>query len=275
MIQLKEIDYSYKKNQLVLHNITLNIKPGNIYGLMGKNGIGKSTLLKIMSGLLEPKGFCEINGYIPFKRDKDFFQQVTLLSETPFAPMIKVSTFAKITAPFYPNFDFTLLEKCLDEFEVPSNQLLTSMSLGQQKKALISIYIACKTPILLMDEPTNGLDIPSKSIFRKIISSQMDDDRIIVISTHQVKDLEKLINHIVILDKEGVIVDASVNKIEEKLFFGEVNKNDKPLFFEESIKGCYGVRLNSGDEMSNIDFELLFNSAISNQTLFKKELCEN
>ncbi|MDO5570296.1 MAG: ABC transporter ATP-binding protein [Bacteroidales bacterium] len=275
MIELRNVTYSYKKGNNVLSNISFDLEPGSIYGLMGKNGIGKSTLLKILSGLLKPEGKCLVDDYNPFKREKDFFKKIILLSETPYAPMLKVEAFAKNIAPFYPNFDNVLFQKCLNEFDVPKNTLLTSMSLGQQKKALISITLACKTPIILMDEPTNGLDIPSKSIFRKIISSEINDDRMIVISTHQVKDLENLINHVIILDTEGVIVNSSVNEIEDKLFFGEIDKNDKLLYFEESVRGCYGVRLNQGDEISNVDFEMLFNSAVSNQKLFQENLCKH
>lgn len=270
MIQLKEIGYSYKRGQQTLNGISMNLFPGNIYGILGKNGVGKSTLLKIICGLLEPKGACTVNDYIPFNRQSGFLSQICFIPETPYVAEMKISEVASITAPFYDSFKYDILERCLNEFEVPGDKPLTQLSLGQQKKALISLALACDTPILIMDEPTNGLDIPSKSIFRKLIAESIDDEKLILISTHQVRDLENLINSVVIMENEGVILDSHLNAIEDSLYFGNISDCEKVLYRENSVRGEWGVSINDTGEPSNVDLELLFNAVSSNKEKIKE-----
>ncbi len=270
MIQLKEIGYAYKRNHQTIKDINLELHPGNIYGLLGKNGVGKSTLLKIICGLIEPQGTCLVDGYTPFDRKTDFLEKITLIPETPVLPDLQINELAKITKPFYATFDDRILEKCLNEFEVPVNNRLTKMSLGQQKKAIISLALACNTEILIMDEPTNGLDIPSKSIFRKLIAEIIDDNKLILISTHQVKDLENLISSVVILENEGVILATSINRIEDKLYFGDLDRMSDPILYKEcSIRGEWGVSINKTETPTNVDLEMLFNAAVQNKELMK------
>lgn len=278
MIELKNVGYQYKKGTHVLSGITLNLYPGSIYGILGKNGVGKSTLLKIICGLLYPEGECKIDGYVPFERKALFLEKVSFIPENPAAPDLSIDKLAAVTAPFYPTFDHAFFESVLAEFEIPRSQSLRSLSLGQHKKAIIALALACKTPYLLMDEPTNGLDIPSKSIFRRIIASQVDEQRTILISTHQVRDLENLIDSVVILDKEGVLLNRSIAEIESQLTFRPLLPNDRPLFAETSIRGSWGVvpRLDPHDDTeSNVDLELLFNAVSENKEklteIFKTE----
>ena len=271
MIEIKNLSYSYKYNKKVLDDISLNISKGNIYGLLGKNGEGKSTLLKIICGLLEPDGICNIEGLSSFKKNKKLLEKIFFISETPFIPDIKVTKYAELLKSFYPNFSDSDFKAYLEEFEVPVNNRLKKMSLGQQKKAIISLALACNTEYLIMDEPTNGLDIPSKSKFRKITASLIDENKSVIISTHQVRDLENLINQIIIIDSNKVIMDASVNLIEEKLYFGEVLNNMEPLYYENSIKGNFGVMWNKENLMSNVDLEMLFNTVTTNKDAMVKE----
>ncbi|MGL4293851.1 MAG: ATP-binding cassette domain-containing protein [Bacteroidales bacterium] len=266
MIELKEISYSYKRNHPVLQGISMKLVPGNIYGILGKNGVGKSTLLKIICGLLKPQGACFVNGQKPFDRSPLFLQEVCIIPETPFVPDMTIGALATLTAPFYPSFESDLLEKALREFEVPVANKLPRMSLGQQKKALIALAIACNTQFLIMDEPTNGLDIPSKSIFRKLIAGIADEQRTILISTHQVRDLENLINAVIILENEGVLLNSTLAEIEDRLWFGDVDHGQIPLYLENSIRGVRGVTVNTCGEPATVDMEMLFNAVTQNKT---------
>lgn len=278
MIELKEIGYRYKRGHNVLDGITMTFKPGHIYGLLGKNGVGKSTLLKIISGLLRPEGVCKVNGRIPFDRQQAFLEEVVFIPETPYVADMSIGKLVAITAPFYKNFDYELLERMLTEFEVPRDSSLQQMSLGQQKKALIVLAIACNTPFLLMDEPINGLDIPSKSIFRRVIASIADENRTILISTHQVRDLENLIDSVVILETDGVLLDTNLPEIEERLSFRELLPGEMALYTEKTVRGVRGVieidRTDLEPESGNVDLELLFNAVSSNKerirALFEK-----
>ena len=277
MIRLKDLSYSYKKDCDVLRNVTLDFEEGHIYGVLGKNGVGKSTLLKIMSGLLEPKGECKIDEFNPFDKNAAFLQKVTFVPETPYVEDMSAITIAKLIAPFYSDFDFNLLEELLTEFEVPKDSSLRKMSLGQQKKAVIALSLANNTPYLFMDEPTNGLDIPSKAVFRRVIAAFLTEGRTIIISTHQVRDLETLIDAVVILDNHGFILNRSIFEIEDKLVFRTIRNGDEPLYREPSLKGerVIVVRDENEDyENSNVDLELLFNAVVEQKEeineLFKK-----
>ncbi len=265
MIRLKDLGYSYKKDCDVLRNVTLDFEEGHIYGILGKNGEGKSTLLKILSGLLNPEGDCEIDEFTPFDKNAAFLQKVTFVPETPYVEDMSAMKIAKLIAPFYPEFDFNLLENLLTEFEVPKESSLRKMSLGQQKKAVIALSIANNTPYLFMDEPTNGLDIPSKAVFRRVIAACLTEGKTILISTHQVRDLENLIDSVVILDNHGCILNRTIFEIEDKLAFRTLRTGDEPLYRETSLKGDRGivVKDEKDDDINGyVDLELLFNAVV-------------
>ena len=265
MIRLKDLGYSYKKDCDVLRNVTLDFEEGHIYGILGKNGEGKSTLLKILSGLLNPEGDCEIDEFTPFDKNAAFLQKVTFVPETPYVEDMSAMKIAKLIAPFYPEFDFNLLENLLTEFEVPKESSLRKMSLGQQKKAVIALSLANNTPYLFMDEPTNGLDIPSKAVFRRVIAACLTEGKTILISTHQVRDLENLIDSVVILDNHGCILNRTIFEIEDKLAFRTLRTGDEPLYRETSLKGDRGivVKDEKDDDINGyVDLELLFNAVV-------------
>ncbi|MDO4496634.1 MAG: ABC transporter ATP-binding protein [Bacteroidales bacterium] len=216
MVQIKNLSYSYNACINVLENITLTLPEGHIYGLLGRNGVGKSTLLKLLSGALLGKGSYTIDGYDPRKRTAEMQQKIRLVPENEAIFQCTITQLAKVTSSLYPTFSQNIFNKAIHEFQVPTDLMLTRMSLGQQKKALISLSLACGTPYLFMDEPTNGMDIPSKSIFRKLVASMADEKKTLIISTHQVDDLESLIDHVIILAPNGVLLNASLEEIYEK-----------------------------------------------------------
>lgn len=261
MITFKEVDFSYRKAP-VISGLSLELKPGSIYGLLGGNGQGKSTLFRLLCGLLFPKkGTVTVNHDTPFKRRPAFLQQVMLLPEDITAPALKPIEYASHYSVFYPKFDMEMYSRLLDELEVPADQTMSSMSLGQKKKALIAFSLACNTDILLLDEPTNGLDIISKSKFRKLIAAQMQEHRIIIISTHQVKDLEQLIDRILVLNNGNIIFNESIPEIGRQLLFTIVNGTEEKeglIYEENSLRGNAVVMKNNSGTDSKVDLELLY-----------------
>lgn len=261
MISLRNVDFYYRKKQ-VINGLSLDLEPGNIYGLLGGNGQGKSTLLRLICGLLFPKtGTIGIGTEQPSKRQPELLQKIMLLPEDITAPALTPEAYAKYFSVFYPNFDPEMFTRFLEELEVPKTQLMSEMSLGQKKKALIAFSLACNTDILLMDEPTNGLDIISKSKFRKLIASQMQSNRIIVVSTHQVKDLEQLIDRILVLNDQKIIFNESIPEIGKKLLFTIVNnvtEQETVIYEENSLKGISIVAENNTGNDSKVDLELLY-----------------
>ena len=220
MIEIANLNFGYSRKRLLFQNLNLSLKGGHIYGLLGKNGAGKSTLLKNICGLAFPlSGTCKVNGVDSSKRLPSTLQELYLVPEEIYGPAITLGEYVKLTAPFYPKFNKMQFEKYLHEFDVPVNSKLSNLSLGQQKKAIISFAIATNTNFLVMDEPTNGLDIPSKAQFRRVIASAYDESRCIIISTHQVRDLDNLIDSVVVVHENQVILNESLLALSERFAF--------------------------------------------------------
>jgi ABC-2 type transport system ATP-binding protein len=271
MINIKNLTFGYRPKQTVLENLNLQIKPGHIYGLLGRNGAGKSSLLHNICGLLFPvSGTCQVSGEIPASRDPKFLQQVYLLPEEIYLPNISIKSYLDIYAPFYPAFDRDMFYLFLSEFDIPKEHKLQDMSYGQKKKVMISFALATQAKVLLMDEPTNGLDIPSKKQFRKIIAGVIKDDQLIIISTHQVKDLDSLIDYVLILEDKQIILNQPVENITEKLAFKQVINLDEvasPIYNEGALKGYAVVAINHKKENSRLDMEMFFNAVLSEKQL--------
>lgn len=266
MISIQNLSFSYRKNKPLFEHLNLQLEAGHIYGLLGKNGAGKSSLLKHMAGLLFPQGgSCKVQGFDSFRRQPAFLQNIFMVPEEFYLPPVHIKNYLNTYAPFYPNFDRKAFGSYMEEFHIPQDQRLTEMSYGQKKKVLISFALATNTKTLIMDEPTNGLDIPSKSQFRKVIAAAVSDEKCIVISTHQVRDLDNLIDSIVIIDNHRIIFRQNVEAVTEKLCFKTVSSIDDAgnvLFSDSSLRGHTVITENGGLEHSRIDMELLFNAVL-------------
>lgn len=268
MITVENLSFAYRKSKhAVLHDFSLSFKPGRVYGLLGKNGAGKSTLLYLMSGLLTPQ-----SGKVLF-HDTDVRRRLPVTLQDQFLvpeefelPSVSLVSYVELNSPFYPRFSKEDLIKYLHYFEMDIDVNLGALSMGQKKKVFMSFALAANTSLLLMDEPTNGLDIPGKSQFRKFIASGMSDERTIVISTHQVRDIDKVLDHVLIMDESRVLLDESTSDICEKLFFVESDDREwakTALFAIPTIQGNYLILPNEGQEESEINLELLFNATLS------------
>jgi len=271
MISIKNLSFGYQKEHPLFKDLRLHLKAGHICGLLGKNGAGKTSLLKNIAGLVFPlKGTCTVNGHNPANREPSFLVDIFYLPEEIFVPDTTVAGYIKGTAPFYPRFNREDHLRYLKDFDVPQSAKLKQLSLGQQKKFMIAFALACNTSVIIMDEPTNGLDIPSKAKFRKIIASAFRDDQLILISTHQVKDLENLIDSVLILHNQQIVLNKSNEELSGVLNFGIIPSNDleTALYYEESVHGVQGISRNQYGTSSRPDLELLFNAVTSeNQEL--------
>ncbi|MFB6455421.1 ATP-binding cassette domain-containing protein [Chitinophaga sp. Hz27] len=269
MINIQSLKFSYKPGRPLFDDLNLQLNPGHIYGLLGKNGAGKSTLLKQMAGLLFPtSGKVDILGFDAHKRQPALLQEVFLVPEEFYLPKVSINMFLSTRAAFYPNFDQQAFFGYLKEFDIPQKQKLTEMSYGQKKKFLISFALATNSRVLIMDEPTNGLDIPSKSIFRKLIAGCLSEDKCVIISTHQVRDLDNLIDSIVIIDNHRIIFREAVETVTDKLSFKLLPQLDKSipvLYADSNLRGHSVVMRNVNQEHSKVDMELLFNAVLSNR----------
>ncbi|MDR3339998.1 MAG: ABC transporter ATP-binding protein [Candidatus Symbiothrix sp.] len=274
IIQLNEVNFSYQKKRPLLSDLSLQLDPGHIYGLLGRNGEGKSTLLKLVAGLVFPqKGSIDVLGFESRKRKLQMLQDVYFFPEELPVFNLSIRELEKIYSPFYPQFSIEQFNHYLKEFDIPDkNWNLSKLSFGQKKKVMIAFGLATNTKIMLMDEPTNGLDIPSKGQFRRIIASTLEADRCLIISTHQVRDLDSLIDSIIIMDEHEIVFNESIDVITDKLSFKVYDTNEKDdsvIYFEDNLRGYYQVRENLNHEDSKLDIELLFNSILANKKRIK------
>ena len=264
MITLKELSFSYSRKKEVLDRINLEVGSGHICGLLGKNGEGKTTLLNLLSGQIFPdQGSCLVLEETPSERNARFLQQIFLLPEEISIPEVTAIEYIKMYAPFYPTFRDDICKACVESFEINLSDRLSKMSQGQRKKVAITLALAAHTPLLLMDEPTNGLDIPSKATFRRLVASLIDVNQTVIISTHQVRDLESLIDTVLILDQRQILLNKTLNEIGEKLYFGPLLPEEKALYSEPTPQGTIGVTARDGKEETAVSLELLFNAAIT------------
>ncbi|RPD39189.1 ATP-binding cassette domain-containing protein [Chitinophaga barathri] len=267
MISLQHLHFAYNKAVPILQDVNLELSPGRIYGLLGKNGVGKSSLMYNMCGLLFPSsGSCSVLGHTPSRRDPAFLQQVCLLPEDFEMPAMSIDQYIRLYAPFYPAFSSDAFEGHLQTFGIPRQQSLPALSHGQQKKVLISFTLATNARLILMDEPTNGLDVPSKRQFRKVIAGSLREDQSIVISTHQVKDLDSLIDEVLILEDHRIILQEAISSITEKLSFRQVmslEETEAPIYSEGALKGYAVVAVNRKAEQSRMDMEMFFNAVMT------------
>ena len=274
MIRISNLSFSYKKGNNIFEDFSLDIEKGKVIGLLGKNGTGKSTLLYLLTGLLQAqKGEIRFNGTDVKRREPNTLQETFIVTEEFELPNITLKRYVDATAPFYPRFSHEQLKNYLEVFEMPMDVKLGELSMGQKKKAYISFALATNTNFLVMDEPSNGLDIPSKSQFRKAITMGMNDERTVIISTHQVRNIDTLLDHVIIIDDKKVLLDASTAKIGSTLFFGEGegNSTDEGIIYTQpSVTGSSILRANRGDEESNLNLEVLFNATLAQRNEIAK-----
>lgn len=269
MIQIKDIDFRYQGSKhLVFRDFSLELKENNIYGLLGKNGTGKSTLLYLISGLLrQQQGTILVDGISAQDRRAEMLKDIFMVPEEFELPNVSLATYVKMNQGFYPNFSQEVLDRCLKDFDLPLSLKLNELSMGQKKKVFMSFALATGTRFLLMDEPTNGLDIPSKSQFRKVIANNMTEDRTLIISTHQVHDVESLLDHIIIMNQSQLLLDASVSDICEKYTFEYRNPqemDDTVLYAEPTLQGNAAIcKRQEGEQETQMNLELLFNAVIN------------
>lgn len=275
MLKIQDLTFRYRAGQTpVFEDFSLQLQEGNIIGLLGKNGTGKSTLLYLIAGLLRPQfGSVLVSGKPSQDRSPETLQEVFIVPEEFDLPDMSLKTYVSLNRDFYPNFSEEVLYQCLEDFELPLDLHLGRLSMGQKKKAFMSFAIATRTRLLLMDEPTNGLDIPSKAQFRRVLAQQMGDERTIIVSTHQVHDVETLIDRIIMLEGQQLLVNESTARLGELLSFSYRTPGSDvsdALYAEPTIAGTAVITRGSGEQDTPLNLELLFNALASHPTLLQE-----
>ncbi len=268
MVKIENLSFGYTRKQSLFDQLSLELEPGNIYGLLGRNGAGKTTLLKIIAGLVFPRqGSSRIGEMESQARNPSALEDICFIPEEYHLPSIRISHYVSINSPFYRRFDHEKLAWLLGEFKLSAKNKLNQLSFGQKKKFLLAFGLSTSARLLLMDEPTNGLDIPSKSQFRRVIAASLTEEQSVVISTHQVRDLESLIDPVIIIDEGKIIFQQDLKSISSALSFEtieEVRENLRPIYYEEGLGGYSAILPNIKGKDTKLDLELLFNGVVSN-----------
>lgn len=269
MIQINNLGYRYSKKNQIFSDLTLHFEPEKIYGLLGKNGAGKSTLIKNITGMLFPtEGSCEVFGSIPKKRKVSFLKDLFFVPEEYYLPNLTINELIKTYKNFYPNFDKHQFDAYTKKFQISKSKKTTELSLGQKKKILIGFALSANTKVLIMDEPTNGLDIPSKITFRNMIKDSFKEDRIVIITSHQVRDLDELIDAIIIMDGGKILLNNDKSHIARNLHFelSDQEKDNASVLYQEKVSnGFASIQKNTTQQLGYVDIELLFNAVLANK----------
>jgi len=267
-IKVSQLTFSYDQKHSLFKNLDMQLQMGNIYGLLGKNGAGKTTLLRILSGLLYSReGRVEVIGHEPSARSPELLSDIFFLPEEFYLPALSALQYQALYAPFYPKFDGQQFLQHLKEFQIDAQQKLSALSYGQKKKFLLAFGLASNSALCILDEPTNGLDIPSKSQFRRVVAASVNEERMFLISTHQVRDMELLIDPVIIIDDARIIFQREYSDISKRLSIEKVNElpTGKPVLFSQEELGGYRIVTEKTDvDESVIDMETLFNAVIEN-----------
>ena len=263
MITIENTSYGYKSNPLIFNNISLEIGNG-IYGLLGENGVGKTTLMHLICGLLFPKnGKCSIDGRNTAERQSEGLARYFFLPEELQMPTESIASFAARHSVFYPHFNQEEFDLNLEELKINRKQKLSSVSYGQQKKAMLAYAFALHTPYTLLAEPTNGLDITSRQALKRIISRSMDDESTLLISTHQAHDFENLLDHLIILGKGEILLNRSLDEISNRLLFARTDiLPEESIYSEENLSGYFSIIPNEDGEENTPDIELLYKAVL-------------
>ena len=266
MVTIESLEFGYRKGRPLFHNLNLTLEKGSVYGLFGVNGAGKTTLIRQIAGLLFPEsGSVKIDDRMAGKRNVEMYQNMYVIPEEFWVPSITIDKYVTLHSSLYPKFDHNVFEQIMKEFDIKGNPKLDTMSYGQKKKFIIGFGIASQCSLLLMDEPTNGLDIPSKSQFRKVMASYVNEEHCVLISTHQVRDLSSIIDQVIVLDNGHIKFKESIGVITDSFNFGIISSdsNAEIVYSEDIFGGKAAISKNTGKE-TEIDFELLFNGIIKN-----------
>ena len=214
LLECKDLCKSFD-NRVILDNVNIKIERGKIVGLLGKNGQGKTTLIKLINDLLTPtSGEVLINGKKPSIESKKIISY--LPERTYFDKSMKVSDIIKYFKEFYDNFNEEKALKLLDDLELDKNSRLAKMSKGMQEKVELILVMSREADLYILDEPLGGVDPATRDYILDTILSNFKDGASVIISTHLIADIERILDEVIFIDKGKIILTGDADTIRKK-----------------------------------------------------------
>jgi ABC-2 type transport system ATP-binding protein len=214
LLEIKNLSKSFDR-KTILKDINLVIEPGKIIGLLGKNGAGKTTLIKLINDLLVPtSGEILINGEkvgVESKKIISYLPERTYLNK-----QMKVVEVISYFEDFYDNFNREKALKLLKDLDLDINQKLSKMSKGMQEKVQLVLVMSREADLYILDEPLGGVDPATRDYILDTILSNFNDDASVIISTHLISDIEKILDEVIFIDKGKVVLQSDADKLRNK-----------------------------------------------------------
>ena len=214
ILEINNLNKSFD-NKEILKDINLSIQHGKIIGLLGKNGVGKTTLIKLINDLLTPtSGEILINGQkigVETKKVISYLPERTYLNK-----QMKVSEVISYFEDFYDNFDSKKAKKLLKDLDLDINQKLTKMSKGMQEKVQLVLVMSRSADLYILDEPLGGVDPATRDYVLDTILSNFNENASVIISTHLISDIEKILDEVIFIDKGQIVLQSDADKLRNK-----------------------------------------------------------
>lgn len=214
LLEIKNLNKSFD-NKEILKDINLSIQRGEIIGLLGKNGVGKTTLIKLINDLLTPT-----SGEILIKGQKVGVETKKIISYLPertyLNKQMKVFEVISYFEDFYDNFDSVKAKKLLKDLDLDVNQKLSKMSKGMQEKVQLVLVMSRNADLYILDEPLGGVDPATRDYILDTILSNFSENASVIISTHLISDIEKILDEVIFIDKGQVVLQSDADKLRKK-----------------------------------------------------------
>ena len=214
LLEIKNLNKSFD-NKEILKDINLSIQSGKIIGLLGKNGVGKTTLIKLINDLLTPT-----SGEILIKGQKIGVETKKVISYLPertyLNKQMKVSEVISYFEDFYDNFDSKKAKKLLKDLDLDINQKLSKMSKGMQEKVQLVLVMSRNADLYVLDEPLGGVDPATRDYILDTILSNFNENASVIISTHLISDVEKILDEVIFIDKGQIVLQSDADKLRNK-----------------------------------------------------------
>jgi ABC-2 type transport system ATP-binding protein len=271
MVKFEAVTFGYGKRPL-FEGLDLVAEPGSTIGLLGLNGAGKTSLLKLAAGALFPAaGRIEVFGRESRMRAAALLADVAFVSEDPWAPPLSAEAWLGRYGVFRPAFDRDLFFKLLEEFQVERSKNVAKLSYGQRKKFAVSAAMASGARAVLLDEPTNGLDIPAKAQFRRALALAATEEKVFIVSTHQARDLENLLDPVVVVHEGKILCSVPASTLAERFSAARLDSIEgrDVVYAERDALGWTALLAEAGN---GADLELAFTAAIRESDRFRAVL---